>query len=64
MTENHVTAIQADQSNPFGPELSPIDTSVLGQKVVITKSSSSGGGANNNDNNNNKSTTECQNHKH
>ena len=61
LTENHVVAIQADQRNPFGPELSPIDTSVLGQKVVITKCISSG----NSDNNNiNKSTAEVQNHKH
>jgi len=34
---NNMEAIQQDQSLPHGPELAPIDTSVLGQPVIIQK---------------------------
>jgi hypothetical protein len=37
LSEEHLTTIQAEQHNIHGPELSPVDTSVLGQEVIMQK---------------------------
>jgi hypothetical protein len=37
LSEENLAVVQQGQSDPHGPELAPVDTSVLGHKVIIDK---------------------------
>jgi hypothetical protein len=37
LSEEHVVTVEANQDNPNGPMLEPVDTAMIGKPVIIEK---------------------------